>query len=75
MVEAAEKDGTRVKPEYGSVWYHLMGADPDHTRSHMTIALPGATMQSTGIPDTPKQGGVWIMNAGTSAAHIMTPGE
>src|SRR5580698_4212843 len=25
--EAAEKDGTRVKPEFGSVWYHVMGAD------------------------------------------------
>src|SRR3954462_6397329 len=24
LLDAAEKDGTRVKPEYGSVWYHLM---------------------------------------------------
>ena len=32
--DAAEKDGTRVKPEYGSVWYHLMGPDKDHPRSH-----------------------------------------
>jgi len=23
MLDAAEKDGTRVKPEYGSVWYHM----------------------------------------------------
>src|SRR5437016_809707 len=22
-LDAAEKDGTRVKPEFGSVWYHL----------------------------------------------------
>ena len=75
MLDAAEKDGTRVKPEYGSVWYHLMGADKEHARTHMTIAIPGATAQSTGIPDNNKQGGVWIMNAGTSTAHIMTPGE
>jgi hypothetical protein len=75
MLDAAEKDGTRVKPEYGSVWYHLMGADRDHARTHMTIAIPGATTQSTGLPDNNKQGGVWIMNAGTSTAHIMTPGE
>ena len=33
LLDAAEKDGTRVKPEYGSVWYHLMGADKDHARS------------------------------------------
>ena len=75
LLEAAEKDGTRVKPEYGSVWYHFMGPDKDHARAHMTIALPGATTQSTGLPDNPKGGGVWLMNAGTSTAHLMTPGE
>src|ERR1700680_716405 len=75
MLDAAEKDGTRVKPEYGSVWYHLMGADQEHTRTHMTIAVPGATTQSTGLPDNNRSGGVWIMNAGTTTAHLMTPGE
>ena len=75
MIDAAEKDGTRVKPEFGSVWYHLMGADKEHARTHMTIAVPGATTQSIGLPDNGKQGGVWIMNAGTTTAHLMTPGE
>jgi hypothetical protein len=75
MLDAAEKDGTRVKPEFGSVWYHLMGADKEHARTHMTIAVPGATTQSLGLPDNNKQGGVWIMNAGTTTAHLMTPGE
>jgi hypothetical protein len=28
-----------------------------------------------GLPDNPKMGGVWIMNAGTSTAHLMVPGE
>ncbi len=74
-LDAAEKDGTRVKPEFGSVWYHALGPDPDHPRMHMTIAVPGATPQSLGLPDNNKQGGVWIMNAGTSTAHLMTPGE
>jgi len=74
-INAAEKDGTRVKPEFGSVWYHVMGTDAEHTRTHMTIAVPGATSQSLGLPDNNKQGGVWIMNAGTSTAHLMTPGE
>jgi len=74
-LDAAEKDGTRVKPEFGSVWYHLMGADGDHLRTHMTIAVPGATTQSLGLPDNGKAGGVWIMNAGTTTAHLMTPGE
>ena len=73
--DAAEKDGTRVKPEFGSVWYHLMGADAEHTRTHMTIAVPGATTQTLGLPENSKSGGVWIMNAGTTTAHLMTPGE
>ena len=75
LIDAAEKNGTRIKPEFGSVWYHVMGADADHTRNHMTVAVPGATTQTMGLPDNNKQGGVWIMNAGTSAAHLMTPGE
>ena len=75
LVDAAEKDGTRVKPEYGSVWYHAMGVDREHARMHMTIALPGATAQSTGIPDKRRDDGVWLMNPGTSTAHVMTPGE
>ncbi len=73
--DKAEADGTRVKPEFGSVWYHVMGADAEHTRNHMTIAVPGATTQSLGLPSDNKQGGVWIMNAGTTTAHLMTPGE
>jgi len=74
-IEAAEKDGTRAKPEYGSVWYTMNGADKDHARLHITIAVPGATTASTGLPSDNKQGGVWIMNAGTSTAHLMTPGS
>lgn len=74
-LEAMEKDGTRVKPEYGSIWYHYLGADKEHARMHMTIALPGATAQSTGLPDKRSQTTVWLMNSGTSTAHLMTPGE
>jgi hypothetical protein len=74
-LDAAEKDGTRAKPEYGSVWLTIIGADPAHARIHTTVAVPGATTQSTGLPDNNKQGGVWIMNAGTSTAHLMTPGS
>src|SRR5437867_1985760 len=43
MIDAAEKDGTRVKPEFGSVWYHQAGPDRERARAHMTIAVPGAT--------------------------------
>jgi len=73
--DAAEKDGTRVKPEFGSVWYHLMGPDADHTHPHVTVAVPGATTQTLGLPENPQQGGIWIMNPGTTTAHLMIPGE
>jgi hypothetical protein len=71
----AEKSGTRVKPEFGSVFYTMTGPDKDRTRTHLTIAVPGATAQSLGLPDNNKQGGAWIMNAGTSSAHLMIPGS
>lgn len=74
-INAAEKDGTRAKPEFGSIWWSVRGADQATARPHMTIAVPGATAQSMGLPDNGKMGGVWIMDAGTSAAHLMVPGE
>jgi hypothetical protein len=74
-LDEAEKNGTRAKPEFGSVWYDMNGADQEHARVHITIAVPGATSQSTGLPDNPQKGGAWLMNAGTSTAHIMTPGS
>ena len=74
-IDAAEADGTRVKPEYGSMFIMQSGPDKDHLRNHTTVAVPGATTQSTGLPDKPTNGGAWIMGAGTSTAHIMTPGS
>jgi hypothetical protein len=74
-LDAAEKDGTRAKPEFGSVFYHLMGQDQATARTHFTVAVPGATSASMGLPDNGRSGGVWIMNAGTSTAHLMIPGE
>lgn len=77
-LEAAEKDGTRVKPEYGSVWLTMTGKDQASARIHTTIAVPGATAQSMGLPDNAKDAAgssIWIMNAGTTTAHLMTPGS
>jgi len=41
----------------------------------LAVAVPGATTQSMGLPDNPRQGGIWFMDAGTSTAHLMTPGS
>ena len=70
-----EKAGTRVKPEFGSVFYHTQGPEQARARGHVTIAVPGATTATLGLPDTGRGGGVWIMNAGTTTAHLMVPGE
>ena len=74
-IKEAEANGTRVKPEFGSVFYHAMGNNPEQLRHHMTVAVPGATTQSMGLPDSGRAGTVWIMDAGTTGAHLMTPGE
>ena len=74
-IDAAEKDGTRAKPEFGSVWLTMNGPDREHARIHTTVAVPGATSQSMGLPDNPQKNGIWIMNAGTSTAHLMIPGS
>jgi hypothetical protein len=70
-----EKAGTRVKPEFGSVFYTLSGKDQATARRHVTISVPGATTATLGLPDNGKMGGAWIMGAGTTGAHIMTPGS
>lgn len=75
MVEAAEKDGSRVKPEYGSIFYNYRGDTMEQATRHTTIAVPGATAASTGLPDTRDQGFAWVMQAGTTSAHIMVPGR
>lgn len=75
LVAEAEKNGTRVKPEYGSIWYHLYGPDKEHQLRHATVALPDATAASTGLAVSAAGGGAWLMDAGTSGAHLMLPGE
>jgi hypothetical protein len=43
------------------------GPDREHISQHRaTVAVPGATAESLGA---------WIMNGGTTTAHIMIPGR
>lgn len=75
VLDGYEADGTRVLPEFGSVWLSMDGADQVSARLHTTIAVPNATAESLGLPDNGQQGGAWIMMAGTTEAHIMIPGQ
>lgn len=75
LIAEAEANGTRVQPEYGSMWFRMDGQDAASARLHATIAVPGATTASIGLPESREAGGAWLMAAGTSAAHIMIPGR
>lgn len=75
LVDEAEANGARVPPEFGSVFISMNGPDQAGARTHTTIAVPGATPDSLGLPDNPGQGGAWLMAAGTTTAHIMIPGQ
>ena len=57
------------------MFWTFSGKDEATGRVHMTVAVPGATTASLGLPDNNKMGGAWIMGAGTSGAHIMVPGS
>lgn len=73
--EALERAGDWIGPEFGSLFINFSGPSPAEAHSHTTVSVPGATADSLGLPDNGNQGGAWIMNAGTSAAHIMVPGS
>lgn len=80
VFDAQESDGSREAPEFGSVWYTLAGSDQIAARAnspHITIAVPFSTSDTLGLPSegSYSQSGSWIMEAGTSAAHIMIPGR
>jgi hypothetical protein len=75
LIEAAEADGTRVLPEYGSLWISMRGDDRGSAGIHTTIAMPMATGASTGFPTDRSAGGAYLMAEGTSTAHLMIPGR
>jgi len=75
MIAAAEANGTRAEVAYGSMWIAMSGPDQASAGMHTTIAVPGATAESTGFPTSRDGGGAYLMAAGTGGAHIMVPGR
>lgn len=73
LIDEAELDGTRAEPVYGSMYYHWRG-DAETGGSHTNIAVPYATEANSKIPESRRNDAMWIMDAGTSAAHLMIPG-
>ena len=77
MRDAAEADGSREVSKFGSVYYTLNGEDADSANIHLTLAVPFATAESLGLPDQGSytRTGSWIMETGTTSAHLMLPGR
>ena len=78
MREEAEENGTREVSVFGGVYYTLNGADAESANMHITIAVPYATGETLGsFPDQGSytRAGSWVMEVGTSSAHIMIPGR
>ena len=75
LITAAGESGERIDAEFGSMFISMSGADLESAGIHTTIAVPYATGESTGLPESGSQGGAFVMAAGTSEAHIMVPGR
>lgn len=73
LVAQAEQNGSRVMPEFGTVWIAMNGDDMATATRHLTVAVPNATAETLGFPDNPRAGGLWLMAGGTSEAHLMVP--
>ncbi|MQA92609.1 MAG: hypothetical protein GEU90_20700 [Gemmatimonas sp.] len=70
----AEADGTRAESVFGSIYYHVMGDSPEAIRTHTTVAVPGATGESLGLPESGGAGMLWLMEPGMTSAHLMVSG-
>ncbi len=55
----------------GAMQYALVGPTREEAVLHVSINLPHATGESTGLPTEERLDGPWLMWAGTSAAHVM----
>ena len=75
LVVAAGKDGTRVLPEVGTIWYNLRGKSQETATWHTFIAMPNHTAAQVGLPNNRDAGGAWLMFEGTPEAHIMVGGR
>jgi hypothetical protein len=70
---AARADGSRIRPEFGSVQRMLARASQASAQTITLIWLPGATTKSIGLPDATSNERVRLALAGTADAHIVVP--
>lgn len=71
--DEAEANGTRETSEFGSIYFRVRGSTADAIAHHNTVAVPYATPESIGLPGRPGPAMLWLMQGGTSSAHLMAP--
>ena len=69
--EAYADGGPDVEINPGAMQYALVGPSREEATRTMSIKLPHATAESTGLPTEERSDGPWLMWAGTPAAHVM----
>jgi hypothetical protein len=72
MFSAAEENGTRVKPQFGSIWYDLAGLHRWDAQPHVTIAIPGATMRTLRLPESGNTDGACLVLPSDRPAAVST---
>jgi hypothetical protein len=70
LIDAAIENGAIKIPTPGSRNYVFSGPDRQRAKLLLTIFLPGATAESTGL-STERSNGTWLMCPGSPGAHIM----
>ncbi len=75
QVSAEIQSGELAQPPAGATEYILLGRNLEGALPIMTVSLPNATAQSTGLPTERDSYRPWLMWAGTPLAHVMLPGN
>ena len=71
FAELFASGGPDAEVNPGAMQYALVGPTREEAVLHVSINLPHATGESTGLPTEERLDGPWLMWAGTSAAHVM----
>jgi hypothetical protein len=71
----AEIKAGKFRVPAGAAEYILTGQSLENALPIMTVTIPGATGESTGLSTEPSAYRPWLMWAGTEVAHVMIPGK
>jgi len=74
-VNAEVASGKLISPPVGATVYEMSGDSSESSLPLMSVFLPYATAESTGLSTERDHYRPWLMWAGTAFAHVMIPGK